>query len=176
MRDPWRLAFDALLSRPENFPQAGALRLCHDNHGLRGASIVTNLCAVRLTGTDGLTRVLVLNYQPVMMRPSLAGDLAYYLFDEEGRFLRGGVYAIAPHHTAHVISAHVEAGSGVAVMFAWGSFGTPSVALHFALADDDLALRGSTDEGAERNAEDTQHLPESPDGPAVERRYSFPAR
>ena len=178
VRDPWRLAFDALLSRPENFALAGALRLCHDQHGLPEHPVVDNLCAAQLIGTDGRVRVLVLNDQPKMMvRTGIAGEVAYYLFDEGGRFLRGGVYSILPHATTDIVGARVEGEGCVTVALRLRGVEPPWAALRFALTeDDDLVLRGSTSDGVERNAEDTQKLVEPPDGPVVEWHYQFPAR
>ncbi|MBE7158571.1 MAG: hypothetical protein INR62_09100 [Rhodospirillales bacterium] len=174
--DPWRLAFDALLSRPENFAEAGALRLCHDNHGLGSMlGITENLCAARFSGADGRPGMLVLNGQQAMSNKENPGDVAYYLFDEEGKFLRGGVYAIAPGHIGAIINARVEEDRILAVTVCWGSFARNPTVLRFALADGDLVLQGSTDnQGVERDAAGTQNLPDHSPGPIVRQEYRFP--
>ncbi len=178
--DPWRLAFDALLSQPENFASAGAMRLYHDSHGHgRGMSLylVDNLCAGRLLAPDGQVQVLVLNEQESWSNKEDPGNLAYYLFDENGKFTQGGVYAIAPGRGGGIIKARIEDKQIVTVTVGWGSFASNPVDLHFALSDGKLVLQGTTDSnGVERNAKDSQHLADEPRGAITRLEYSVSAQ
>ena len=179
-RDDWRLAFDALLSRPENFLLAGALRLYHDTHGhSRGMAPldVVNRFAGKLPDGNGHLEILVLNGQQSMMNKEDPGDLAYYLFDEEGRFLRGGVYAMTEGWTGAITKVEATSEGGITVAVGKGSFASNPDFYHFALVRGDFVLQGSTDEnGKARNAEDTRKALHSREGDSVRLKYSVPAK
>ena len=155
--DAWRLAFDALLSRPENFACAGTLRLYHDSHGhARGMSlhVVDPLFVGRLLAADGRAQVLVLNRQEMGSTKDNPGDLAYYLFDEDGRFAQGGVYAIAPSRQGYITGARLRDERTLSVAVGVNR-GNDENLLHFRLVNGDLVLQGSTDpDGRERTAEE----------------------
>ena len=175
-RDPWRLAFDALLSRSENFPSAGVLRLYHDTHGHeRGMSpmAVANLFTGTLLDFDGARGILVLNGQESMTNKEDPADVAYYLFDEEGRFIRGGVYAINEGWTGAITEVQAEGDHGITVAVGQGSFASNSNFFHFALVKGDLVLQGSTDaSGKVMTADETRTTSHARDGDSVRLKYS----
>ena len=179
-RDDWRLAFDALLSRPENFPLAGALRLYHDTHGhSRGMAplAVVNRFACKLPDDDGRLKILILNGQDSMMNKEDPGDLAYYLFDAEGRFLRGGVYAMTEGWTGAITKVEATSDGGIMVAVGKGTFAGDPDFYYFALVKGDFVLQGSTDEhGKTMNAEDTRTALHSQHGDSVHLEYSVPAK
>jgi hypothetical protein len=158
--DAWRIAFDALLSKPANYPFAGTLRVYHDSHGH------SNLCpfpvqndfAGPIQDNHGGTEILVLNEQVSMTNKDDAGDLAYYLFDETGKFLRGGVYAVADGAESGIVKVTLESNRIITVDVGYGSFKLRPDHLHLALVNGDFILLGSTDHrGKERNAQETRN-------------------
>jgi hypothetical protein len=83
--DAWRIAFDALLSKPENFPQVWKLRFIDDvrSCGVLSPSCVDNILAKPMRDDKGREHFLVINVQNT--------SFVYYLFDETGKFERGGL-------------------------------------------------------------------------------------
>ena len=177
-RDDWRLAFDALLSRPENFPLTGALRLYHDTHGhSRGMAplAVVNRFAGKLPDGNGHLEILILNGQQIGSNKDNPGDLAYYLFDEEGQFLRGGVYAVMEGRTGAITKVEATGDGGITVAVGKDTF--TGYLFHFALIRGDFVLQNSTDEhGKTMNAEDTRTDLHSRPGHSVQLEYSVPAK
>ena len=102
--------------------------------------VIDNLCAGKLLTPDGQTRLLVLNRQRSGTTKDDPGDLAYYLFDGDGKFVQGGVYAIAPGRTGAITGARIEEEQIVTVTFG-GMRTSDSVGLHFALTRDELILQ-----------------------------------
>jgi hypothetical protein len=88
--DSWRIAFDALLSKPENFPQVWKLRFVDDVRHHFMPSFVTNLLAATMRDEKGDEHVIIVNDEPEMMSPG-EGYVSYYVFDPSGKFERGGV-------------------------------------------------------------------------------------
>jgi len=157
--DGWRIAFDALLSKPGNYASAGTLRVYHDTHGhvYFGAFPVQNDFAGTIRDARGGQAIVVLNEQESMSNKDSAGDLAYYLFDENGQFLAGGVYAVADGAESGIVKVSSEDHRSIDVDVGYGSFKLNPDHLHLGLVDGDLVLLGSTDHtGKERNAEGTR--------------------
>ena len=92
--DPWARAFDALLSRPENYFRVWQLRFAADDRQIFGLSLTKNLLAGKITGSEGRRHFLVVNSQEEMMNPGPPGSFSYYLFDENGRFESGGIETV----------------------------------------------------------------------------------
>jgi len=93
--DDWRIAFDALISKPENYAKAGSVRLFNDTHTAGGAmSFLEYALAETLTDDAGRQRILVLNWLSPRTSKSGPGNFAYYLFDPEGKWIKGGVYSV----------------------------------------------------------------------------------
>jgi len=90
--DPWDVAFNALLSKEENFPQVWELRARADAEvPFLVAMDTENLCVGILRDRQGRPHTLILNNQPMMVSPG-AGSASYYLFDAQGRFEQGGIF------------------------------------------------------------------------------------
>ena len=156
--DEWRIAFDSLLSKPENFLTAGTVRIYHENHiGEMMHFPVINLLTGTMRDQNGRDVILVINGPIQMSNKDSPGDIAYYLFSEEGRFIRGGVYSMGDRYVGCVVSAKADDAQRVTIDVGWGSFAMNPTHVHFKIADDDLVLSGSTDDkGKEMNAADTQ--------------------
>ncbi len=142
--DPWRVAFDALVSKPENRASAGTLRLYHNFHG--ETSLMTFPIGVlycgRLVDKQGRGRTLVLIDQERMTNKSGAGDMAFYIFDDDGRFLRGGVYKMAGNAEACLQKCSVSANGEASIDVGYGSFGLSPDHYLFEFADDDFFFTG----------------------------------
>jgi len=153
----WHAAFDALLSRPENYERASILRLYHDsreNFGLGPYFI--NLFSGKIREGAGPDEILVLNGKHQVTNKGGPGSIAYYLFDREGRLLRGGVYSMG-HYVGCVLRAGMEDDHTVTIDVGWGSFAFRPTHFHFGLVKGDLVLLGSTDaNGKQRNADETR--------------------
>jgi hypothetical protein len=157
--DAWRIAFDALLSKPANYPTAGTLRLYHDSHGHVSffPFPVQNDLAGPIQDEHGGREILVLNEQVSISNKDSAGDLAYYLFDEDGKFLKGGVYAVADGAESGIVKVTLENNRTITVDVGYGSFKMQPDHLHLALVNGDFVLLGSTDHaGKERDATETR--------------------
>jgi len=158
--DAWRIAFDALLSKPSNYPTAGTLRVYHDSHGhfTFCPFPVQNDFAGPIQDDRGGREILVLNEQVSMSNKDSAGDLAYYLFNEDGKFLKGGVYAVADGAESGIVKVALENNRTITVDVGYGSFKMQPDHLHLALVNGDFVLLGSTDhQGKERDAEETRN-------------------
>lgn len=176
--DSWRLAFDGLLSKPENFSSAGTLRVYHDTHGHTGLSNlpVINLLAAKMVDAGGVPEIVVLNSQERMTNKDNPGDLAYYIFDEGGRFLAGGVYAMADGREGEIEGAKAESDHGITIDMGWGSFGLNPGHFHFTMQGGNLVLQGSTDaHGMQRSADDTRNRFPPPFGPIAVLKFSVSA-
>ena len=92
--DPWIAAFDALLSRSENYPRVWQLRFTADDRMIFGISVTRNLTVGKITDTHGTSHFLVVNSQEEMMNPGPPGSFSYYLFDPKGRFESGGIHTV----------------------------------------------------------------------------------
>jgi hypothetical protein len=148
MPDEWRAAFDALVSKPENLPSAGTLRLYDDAHAplapMGGG--INNLFAAKMTDADGHPEILVINGAHMPMTGASPGDINYYLFDENGRFIKGGDYSIAKDRSGGIANIKANGTQGITINLTWGKWGMgPQDHLHFALANGDLVLTGYTD-------------------------------
>jgi hypothetical protein len=160
--DDWRRAFDALLSKPENFPSCSRLRLYHDSHsswaGI-GFTPVVNIFAEKMQDDSDRNEIVILNKQERMCGKDCPGDLAYYIFDEDGKFIRGGVYAMAEGFEGDVVSAKVDYDNHISVAVGWGTNASNPDYVHFALKQDDLVLEGSTTcHGTFKNADETRSV------------------
>ena len=157
--DEWRIAFDALLSKPTNFSSAGTLRVYHDSHGHFNLCPfpVQNDFAGPIQDGQGGREILVLNEQLSLSNKDSAGDLAYYLFNEDGKFLKGGVYAVADGAQSGIVKVALENNRTITIDVGYGSFKMQPDHLHLALVNGDFVLLGSTDhEGKERDAVETR--------------------
>ena len=158
--DTWRIAFDALLSKPANYPTAGTLRVYHDSHGHISLFPfpVQNDFAGPIQDDHGGREILVLNEQVSMSNKDSAGDLAYYLFNEDGTFLKGGIYAVADGAESGIVKVALENNRTITVDVGYGSFKMQPDHLHLALVKGDFILLGSTDhQGKDRDAEETRN-------------------
>ncbi|MEO6053594.1 MAG: hypothetical protein ABIP97_06240, partial [Chthoniobacterales bacterium] len=90
--DNWRVAFNALLSKPENLSWAGSLRVYHDTHGRRTSLPFINLFTGKVRDGNGRVEILIINGQETLSNKEDAGHIACYIFDEDGRFIKGRVY------------------------------------------------------------------------------------
>ena len=158
--DDWRCAFDALLSKPENFPACSRVRLYHDSHsswaGI-GFTPVVNIFAAKMQDETGRPEVVILNKQERMGCKDCPGEIAYYLFDEDGKFIKGGVYAMAEGFEGDVVNAKVDYDGHISVAVGWGSAAANPDYVHFVLQQNDLVLEGSTNShGTFRDADQTR--------------------
>ena len=92
--DLWLTAFDALLSRPENFPRVWPLRFAADDRMFFGAPADNTVAAGKITDAGGNAHFLIVNSQEEMMNPGPPGSFSYYLFDTMGRFESGGIQTV----------------------------------------------------------------------------------
>jgi hypothetical protein len=143
--DPWRMAFDALLSKPENFSSAGFLRVDENEHawGLGNFPVLNLLSHKMRDRTSGRVETLVLNGQGQMMIKQDPGDIAYYLFDESGKFLKGGIYAMGEGAAGMITKATANSDSQVTIDVGWG-FGLHRDHAHFAVENGDFVFKGAT--------------------------------
>jgi len=88
--DSWRIAFDALLSKPKNFPRAWTLRFAEDARINFTSSFVENFLAKEMPDDKGRHHIVVLNAQYAMGNKS-PGSFSYYVFDQDGGFEMGGI-------------------------------------------------------------------------------------
>ena len=157
--DAWRIAFEALLSKPDNFPFAGTLRVYGDTHGHGDVSPfpVINLFTGKIRSTNGDSFTVVLNGQIQMTNKGNPGDIFYFLFDEKGAFVRGGVYAVADGRVGMVDWIRADGDDGVTVEVGWGSFSMNPARFHLGFVGNDLVLLGSIDgKGKQWSANETQ--------------------
>jgi hypothetical protein len=158
--DEWRIAFDELSSRPENFPYAGTVRLYFGTHGdgnTFGSFPVMNLFVHDMRDVGGRPEILILNEQTPMCNKDSPGDISYYLFDENGKFIKGGVYAMGEGWEGQIVKAFATSNHEVTIDVGWGSFALSPAHAHFALEGGDFVLKGSTDfRGKERDAEESR--------------------
>jgi len=165
--DDWRRDFDALLSKPENFPACSRLRFYHDSHsGWAGIGFtpVVNLFAKKMEDDSGRPVIVILNKQERMSCRDCPGDIAYYIFDENGKFLRGGIYAMAEGFQGDVVSAKVDYDRHISVAVGWGTAASNPDYVHFVLKQCDLVLEGSTTcHGTFKNAEETRAVSSNDD-------------
>ncbi len=90
--NPWLDAFDALLSKPENFPLAWKVRFSASSRNMMMIpKWVTNLTVGKIKDEKGVMRLLVVNDQEEMFNPGPPGSFSYYVFDLDGKFLGGGI-------------------------------------------------------------------------------------
>jgi hypothetical protein len=91
--EEWDVAFDELLSRPDNFPQAWKPRIIEDNQSLSGPpglpGPVNNFFTGVLKDAEGKEHLLVLNLASHDIVPSDV-FLICYLFDAKGNWEEGG--------------------------------------------------------------------------------------
>ncbi len=93
--DKWRIAFDALLSKPENATSAWKVRLADDlrrDYGL--PTLVANLLTGRMQDEHDTEHILIVNSQPEFSNPGPVGSISYYIFDTKGKFEQGGLCSI----------------------------------------------------------------------------------
>ena len=156
--DNWRIAFDALLCKPENFPAAVTVRLFHDNYGRRLFTLpIRPLFTGRMQDEEGRHLVLILISPQPLTNKDAPGGVAYYLFNPAGKFIRGGCYSMGDRYQGCVVSAKADKPAQVTIDVGWGSFAMNPTHVHFQLIDDDLVLSGSTShDGKETSVADTQ--------------------
>lgn len=87
----WQIAFDALLSKPENSPSAWKVRLADDLKRDILPCPVINLLSAKIKDQAGSEHLIILNDQPAFMNPG-EGTFCYYVFNLNGKFEQGGVY------------------------------------------------------------------------------------
>lgn len=88
--DPWLDAFDALLNKPENFSCVWRLRFLDDHRRFFDEPYTINLLAHHMHDEKGGKHVLFVNDEPEYVIPG-EGYIAYYLFDPNGKFEKGGI-------------------------------------------------------------------------------------
>jgi hypothetical protein len=93
-KNPWQVAFDALLSKPENFPHVWPLRYVADDRTFFHIPSVTNLVARTITDAEGVGHILIVNDHPEFENPGPPGSMSYYLFNKDGHFESGGVWTV----------------------------------------------------------------------------------
>ena len=90
--DPWRLALDALLSKPENYGRAWKLRFLDDT---KGAILDPTPGVIKWNGwvhdENGQRRFIVIKYHPIFMMPGPTASFACYVFDSRGRLTDGAL-------------------------------------------------------------------------------------
>jgi len=96
MADPWQIAFNALLSKPENFARVWPLRFCADQREGFIFSIpsANGLVWGNIKDDAGVEHFLVVTDQAEMCNPGPEGTFAFYVFDLKGRFEFGGLNTI----------------------------------------------------------------------------------
>jgi hypothetical protein len=103
--DPWRAAFNALLSKPENFADAWKMRWPEEviaNPGLPPDWMQPrNLFTGKILDETGATHFLILNCQEGLLSPS-ASIISFYLFTATGNFEQGGFFYAEDGHTEGV--------------------------------------------------------------------------
>lgn len=92
--DPALQAFDALLSKPQNFPAAWKLRFLEST---RGPRLPADLWRGLLRDAAGHARFVCLRYLGTRANPALLPGYAGYVFDDQGRFLSGALFADRYH-------------------------------------------------------------------------------
>ncbi|CAN5771483.1 hypothetical protein BH09VER1_BH09VER1_46080 [soil metagenome] len=89
--EEWQDAFNALLSKRENFAKAWRVRQqSAAENVVFEPRAVQPVLAQGMVGTTGKRYVLVLTYQPISMYPG-HGTFAYYWFAEDGRMAGSGL-------------------------------------------------------------------------------------
>jgi hypothetical protein len=157
--DPWRVAFDSLLSKPENISTAGQVRIFHDRHVelMPGPFPVMNLLSKKMRDVSGRAETLVLNTQIQMSNKQSPSRVAYYLFDQDGKFIKGGVYAMGEDAEGMIVKAKADSDNAVTIDIGCGSFAMNPYHAHFALVNGDLILQGATDsKGSVLSASETR--------------------
>ena len=139
--DTWRIAFDALLSKPENFPQVWKLRFIDDVRRYFMASFVENLLTKPVLDDAGREHILVVNNEPEVVSPG-EGSACYYVFDLNGRFEQGGIYVTG--HRCEDTSAWVDP-SGRQLTLRVFFNGSSKFDQQFILTKSGLVLQGITD-------------------------------
>jgi hypothetical protein len=93
--NPWQIAFNALLSKPENFARVWPLRFCADQRQIFSSSVSTvGMATGKIKDDAGAEHFLIVTDQAEMCNPGPEGSFAYYLFDLKGRFEFGGLNTI----------------------------------------------------------------------------------
>ncbi len=158
--DPWRVAFDGLLSKPENYLPCSAVRFFHNTHGNTEFAAMTDpdtLFSGKVCDNNGQEMILVLNKQESPSTESGPGDVAYYLFDTGGRFLKGGVYSLGGFRGL-VYRADVVDGQNLKIEVP--GFGQNTKLINFQLLNGDLVFQGWIDsQGKETKAIPSQLIP-----------------
>jgi len=132
---------DALLSKPENFRKAWQVRFAEDLKMTFFASKCDNLLAGKMNDQTGLEHVLVLNEQPFDPNPG-EGTMTYYVFDQNGRFEQGGIFAGG--WRCHNASAWMETGNLRLTIRTFINF-RDQIDQHFVLTDKGLILHDAVD-------------------------------
>jgi hypothetical protein len=88
--DPWRIALDALISKPENYSRAWKLRFLDDT---KGASFCPCPGSIRWSGWllngRGKRQFVIIKYHPTFSMPGPTGSYVCYEFDDHGKFVGG---------------------------------------------------------------------------------------
>ena len=92
--DPWQIAFNALISKPENLPRVWPLKFAADDRCFCLSFILNNLVTGKITDNRGTDHFLVVNDQEEFRNPGPPGSVSYYIFDANGKFESGGIYTV----------------------------------------------------------------------------------
>ncbi|CAN5766671.1 hypothetical protein BH09VER1_BH09VER1_45580 [soil metagenome] len=107
--EEWQEAFDALLSKPDNFAKAWKVRQQSAAESVFvSPEAVKPVLAQGMVATTGKEYVLVLTYQPIPMYPG-NGTFAYYWFAKDGRIAGAGL--VTSGHRCDLVETKVEAGA-----------------------------------------------------------------
>jgi hypothetical protein len=140
--DKWRIAFDALLSKPENFRAVWKLRFADDMKRQCGyPEPVINLLSAKIQDQDGGEHLIILDDQPCPMNPG-EGTMTYYVFDLNGKFEQGGIYNGG--YRCHCASAWVEASATQVTVHTFFNY-SEKMDLHFLLTKNGLVLHDVSD-------------------------------
>ena len=123
---------------------------------------VVNIFAGKMEDDTGRPIIVILNKQRRVTGKDSPGDVAYYLFDEDGKFIKGGIYAMAEGIEGDVLTAKLDYERHISVAVGWAAYASNPDYVHFVLKQSDMVLEGSTSShGTFRNAAQTRAVSSS---------------
>jgi hypothetical protein len=153
--DKWRIAFDALLSKPENFRAVWKLRFADDmKRQIFYPEPVINLLCAKIKDQAGVEHVIIQDDQPCPMNPG-EGTIAYYVFDLNGKFEQGGIFSGG--YRCHSASAWVEPGAAQVIVRTFFNY-SEKMDQHFILTDKGLVFHDDLDNNGNALSDSGLHL------------------